>query len=105
MQEQTYNKGGITIAYRYLTGDEAERVTGLDIQPAILVGFAGCSWADNFDRKVGRSIAEQRLAKSQVVITGERTIKRLMTATDPMHVADILGEPMATQGLRIGLCA
>ena len=105
MNEQTYNKGGVTIAYRYLTGAEAERATGLDIQPAILVGFAGCSWADNFDRKLGREIAEKRLEKSQVVITGERTIKRLMVADDPMHVADILAEPMAAQGLRLGLCA
>lgn len=105
MYEKTYNKGGITIAYRYLTGDETERAIGLDIQPAILVGFAGCSWADNFDRKLGREIASKRLEKSQVVITGERTIKRLMTATDPMHVADILVEPMAAQGLRLGLCA
>lgn len=103
--EQTYNKGGVTIAYRYLTGEETQQAMGLDIQPAILVGFAGCSWADNFDRKLGREIAAKRLDKSQVVITGVETIKRLMVANDPMDVAGILAGAMAAQGLRLGLCA
>lgn len=106
--EQTYNKGGVTIAYRYLNDSEKVRALGEGhpgiMDPAIVVGFAGCSFADNFDRKTGRAIAEQRLQKSQVVITGERNIKRLMTAVDPANVSDILAEPMQAQGLRYELC-
>lgn len=102
--DHTYNKGGVTLAYKYLTAEESVRALGREVQPAILVGFAGCSWNDNFDRKLGREIASKRLEKSQVVIGGEDNIRRLMIATDPMQVADLLDAAMAAQGLRLGLC-
>lgn len=103
--DHVYNKGGVTIAYRYLTPAETNRALGVNNEMAIVVGFAGCSWEDNFDRTLGRSIASKRLAKSQVVISGEQNIKRLMTASDPIYVTDILSKPMQVQGLRLELCA
>lgn len=103
--DHTYNKGGVTIAYRYLTDAEKARALGREDELAIVVGFAGCSYADNFDRKIGREISERRLQKSQVVITGEVNIKRLMTATDPAYVLNILEGAMRAQGLRLELCA
>lgn len=109
MFEVTYNKGGVTLAYKYLSPLDLAQVFGAESPwvevPAIVVGFAACSVADNFDRALGRSIAAKRLAKSQVVIVGEFNIRRLMTATDPLDVQDILAGAMKAQGLRIELCA
>lgn len=109
MNEIVYNKGGVTLAYRYLSPTELAQVLGEE-EPvqgaqAIVVGFAACSVADNFDRFIGRIIAQRRLAKSQVVIPGEFNIRRLLTATDPLDVQDILADSMKAQGLRLELCA
>lgn len=107
--DHIHNKGGVTLAYRYLTPVELAKALGAESAlvkgPAIVVGFAGCSFADNFDRQLGRVISRQRLAKSRVVITGEENIRRLMTAKDPMNVADILFGAMRAQGIRLELCA
>lgn len=107
--EIVYNKGGVTLAYRYLSPTELAEVLGAGSpgieQAAIVVGFAGCSLEDNFDRTLGRSIAMKRLVRSQVVIMGESAIRRVMTATDPLQVADVLTGPMKAQGLRLELCA
>lgn len=105
MYEEVYNKGGITVAYRYLYSDELIELIGTDTIPAILVGFAGCSYDDNFSRKLGRDIALKRLENSKVIIAGDDYISRLMTATEPREVHDVLLEPMAAQGLRFELCA
>lgn len=102
--ESVHNKGGVSIACRYLTPEESSEILGSPVA-AIHVGLAGCSWNDNFDREVGRDIAKKRLAESQVLIVGEKPIFRLMVAKDPLEVADILGKAMEAQGLRLGNCS
>jgi hypothetical protein len=105
MEEEIYNKGGITVAYRYLSSEEMIELMGVDHIPAIIVGFAGCSWADNFSRHMGRKIALERLATSEVIIAGEDSIAKLMTASEPFQVQDVIAGPMAVQGIRFELCA
>ncbi|MDX9668745.1 hypothetical protein [Pseudomonas sp. P8_250] len=105
MEEEIYNKGGITVAYRYLSSEELLELLGVDTIPAIIVGFAGCSWADNFSRHMGRRIALERLATSEVIIAGEDSITKLMTASEPYQVQDVITGPMAVQGIRFELCA
>jgi len=101
---EVYQRGGVTIAYRYLTPEELVDLVGTDQYPAIIVGFAGCSMTDNFDKKKGRQIAEDRLKGSQVVILGADQIKRVMVAQDTYDVRDVLEGPMLAQGLRVDLC-
>jgi len=107
--DHIHNKGGVTLAYKYLTPTEVAKALGAEValaeEPAIAVGFAGCSFADNFDRKLGRIISRQRLATSRVIISGVEPIRRLMVAKDPAHVADILFGAMRAQGIRLELCA
>lgn len=102
--DEVYNRGGITVAYRYLTSEELIELIGTDIIPAILVGFAGCSIEDNFARHVGRKIAAERLKDSNVIIAGDDYIERLMTASEVREVREVLEAPMAAQGLRFDLC-
>lgn len=104
-QEEIYNHGGITVAYKHLTNEELVRYLGTDAEPAVAVGFAGCSLADNYDRAHGRFHAEVRLAKTKVLIVGERYITRLVTAGDAWIVSDFIIEPMAAQGIRYENCA
>lgn len=101
---EVYQRGGVTIAYRYLTSEELVELVGTDQYPAIIVGFAACSMSDNFDKKKGRQIAEDRLNGSQVVILGADQIKRVMVAQDTYDVRDVLEGPMLAQGLRVELC-
>lgn len=103
-EDEVYQRGGVTLAYRYLTSNELRELVGTDVYPAIIVGFAGCSMADNFDKKKGRQIAEDRLKQSQVVILGADEIKTVMTAKDAYDTQHILAGPMAAQGLRIEVC-
>lgn len=104
-EEEVYNQGGITLAYQRLTDAELELILGSTAEPAILVGFAGCSLDDNYDRKLGRQIAELRLAVSKDVIVGKGYIERLMRAREPVEVADVIFGPMAGQGVRFEACA
>jgi hypothetical protein len=103
--EGIYNQGGITIAYQRLTDVELELILGSTEEPAIRIGFAGCSLSDNYDRKFGRMIAEQRLATSRDVIVGEKYIERILKAIEPGEVADVIYGPLAAQGIRFEACA
>lgn len=103
--EVIYNHGGFTVAYRHLDNEELVRYLGSDAEPAIAVGFAGCSLADNYDRRYGRTLAEMKLAKTKVLIVGERYIQRLVTAGDAWIVSDFIVEPLAAQGIRYANCA
>lgn len=103
--EVIYNHGGFTVAYRHLDNEELVRYLGSDHEPAIAVGFSGCSLADNYDRALGRVNASMRLATTRVLIVGERYIQRLVTAGDAWIVSDFIIEPLAAQGIRYTNCA
>lgn len=103
--ESIYNQGGITIAYQRLNDEELELIFGSTEKPAIRVGFAGCSLDDNYDRKLGRAIAEERLAESGDVIVGSKAVERLLRAICPYEVVDLIHGPLAAQGIRLEACA
>lgn len=99
--EHFFNKGGVTIAYVYIP-DDCHVYEG---QQAILIGFAACSLDDNFDKKKGREIAEDRLFNLPVALVGTQEIRELLSASEPYEVAELLGPMMQSRGLRLDLCA
>jgi hypothetical protein len=98
------NNGGFTIAYRHLSDEELVQVVGTDTIPGILVGFAGCSYEDNFDKLVGREIALMRLMQSRDIILGSEAIHKLLLARSSHEAYDVLYRPLAHQGIRYDLC-
>lgn len=55
-----YPLGGLTIAYE----------VGIDELPRVHYGFAICSPEDNFERQVGRIIANERLLQETMTFLG-----------------------------------
>lgn len=100
-----HNNGGFTMAYRYLSDAELEQLVGTDEVPGILVGFSGCSIEDNFDRGIGRGLAQLRLMMSRDIILGSEAIHNLLMATYPHEAYDLIRGPLANQGIRYSACA
>lgn len=97
-------KGGVTVAYRHLTEEELVS-NGLPVDtPAIFVGFAACSSADNYDKKQGRKLATQRLAVSKNIFAGDDLLDTLIRNDELAEVEYFISGSMISQGLRVELC-
>lgn len=96
-------KGGVTMAYRHLTEEEHVANDLIEGIEAVFVGFAACSIADNYDKKLGRTYASQRLATSKNIYAGD-IIEELIHNDDLAEVEHLLSGAMLSQGLRVELC-